>query len=89
MPKVYNKRNKDAPPDAIYVGRPTRWGNPFKMDGVQSRDEVVESYRKYIHERPEFIRQVRESLRGKDLVCWCSPLACHADVLLEIANDLV
>ena len=28
------------------------------------------------------------SLRGKDLACWC-PLdhPCHADVLLEIAND--
>jgi hypothetical protein len=29
----------------------------------------------------------RTRLRGKDLACWC-PLdqACHADVLLEIAN---
>ena len=28
-----------------------------------------------------------ESLRGKDLACWC-PLSapCHADVLLELAN---
>jgi hypothetical protein len=25
-------------------------------------------------------------LRGKDLVCWCAPDACHADVLLELAN---
>ena len=29
-----------------------------------------------------------EELRGHDLACWC-PLGqpCHADVLLEIAND--
>lgn len=27
------------------------------------------------------------ALKGKDLACWCAPhLACHADVLLEIAN---
>ncbi len=25
-------------------------------------------------------------LKGKDLVCWCSPLPCHADFLLEMAN---
>ena len=25
-------------------------------------------------------------LRGKDLVCWCAPEACHGDVLLELAN---
>jgi hypothetical protein len=29
-----------------------------------------------------------DELRGKDLMCWC-PLdqPCHADVLLEIANE--
>jgi hypothetical protein len=28
----------------------------------------------------------KTELRGKDLVCWCAPKLCHADVLLEIAN---
>lgn len=33
------------------------------------------------------VDDVRRELRGKNLACWC-PLdkACHADVLLEIAN---
>jgi len=26
-------------------------------------------------------------LRGKDLICWCAPLPCHADILLELANQ--
>ena len=30
----------------------------------------------YIHE-----------LRGRDLVCWCAPEACHGDVLLALANE--
>ena len=32
--------------------------------------------------------EIRAELRGRDLACWC-PLTgpCHADVLLEIAND--
>jgi hypothetical protein len=25
-------------------------------------------------------------LKGKDLVCWCAPLACHGDVILKYAN---
>lgn len=31
--------------------------------------------------------QASEVLRGKNLACWCKPgAACHADVLLELAN---
>lgn len=40
------------------------------------------------------IDQVRERLRGHDLACWCplvdaegNHVPCHADVLLEIANE--
>jgi hypothetical protein len=25
-------------------------------------------------------------LRGKNLVCWCAPERCHAEVLIELAN---
>jgi len=28
-------------------------------------------------------------LKGKDLVCWCSPLPCHGDILLELANKCI
>ncbi|WP_245303774.1 DUF4326 domain-containing protein [Pseudorhodoplanes sinuspersici] len=31
------------------------------------------------------VSQLHE-LEGKDLVCWCSPEACHGDVLLKLAN---
>lgn len=27
-----------------------------------------------------------EKLKGKDLICWCSPLRCHGDFLLLLAN---
>jgi len=27
-----------------------------------------------------------DELRGRDVVCWCAPLPCHADILLELAN---
>jgi hypothetical protein len=89
--KVWNKRDKNIPSDAIYVGRPSKWGNPYKITrnvGVPAmdRNQAIDLYRKWIICRiaiePDFI----EPLKGKDLVCWCAPLPCHADVLLELAN---
>ena len=33
------------------------------------------------------VLKIKHELKGKDLVCWCAPQPCHADVLLEIANS--
>ena len=82
--KVWNKRN-GAPRYAVYVGRPTKWGNPFVIGEDGSRSEVIEKYRNWLLSNDELLAQVNE-LRGKDLVCWCAPAACHADVLFELAN---
>jgi hypothetical protein len=89
--KVYSRRKgSTTPPDnAIYVGRPTKWGNPFVLTREGERTNVLEQYKKWIYspERSEFREKVRRELRGHDLICWCAPKACHADVLLEIANS--
>ena len=99
MPKVWNKRDKNIPEGAVYVGRPTRWGNQWRIgdtavgpDGLRyrmTRGDVVDRYRQFIANphHPERQVAVKAHLKGKDLVCWCAPLACHADVLLEIANE--
>lgn len=88
MPSVLNKRNGSIPKGAIYVGRPSKWGNPFKIGKDGTREEVIQKYRSRIFN----ILQSADShyldeLKGKDLVCWCSPLPCHADILLELANQ--
>ncbi|MFN0314768.1 MAG: DUF4326 domain-containing protein [Burkholderiales bacterium] len=92
------KRTKGwkMPENTVYVGRPTKWGNPFKAgdtvfdtDGMErwtrTADEAVALYRQTLP-----LSEVTEAavvLCGKNLACWC-PLdqPCHADVLLEIAN---
>lgn len=84
MPKVYNKRDKHIPSGAVYVGRPTKWGNPYRISRHSTRQNVIDAYRMHVA-RPR-AAEIRAELRGKDLVCWCAPLPCHADVLLEIAN---
>ena len=71
----------------IYIGRPSKWGNPYKIGGKSTRELVIEHYRKKIIEDSEFITQIKLELKGKILGCWCAPLACHGDVLAEIANE--
>lgn len=93
-------RGWTMPAGAVYVGRPTKWGNPFKVSNgdcnhpdcgprshpVITRQMAVDSYRRWLS-AGVVVEAVRE-LRGKDLCCWC-PLSspCHADILLEIANS--
>ncbi len=76
------------PPNTVYVGRPTKWGNPY-MGGSSGWDrlEAINAYNRRVTRITEFAEAARAELRGKNLACWC-PLGqpCHADVLLEVAN---
>lgn len=98
MPKrIQRKRTKGwrMPENAVYVGRPTRWGNPFRVvpdiegaapiDAVRRFEEMLK-----LGDSPkakDIFSSIYE-LRGKDLACWCpAGQPCHADVLLEIANN--
>ena len=82
--RIQRKRVKNwRMPDrrhAVYVGRPTQWGNPFK---TADREMDVTRYACEVAPLLDV-----STLRGMDLVCWC-PLdqPCHADVLLQIANQ--
>lgn len=87
MPKVYNKNHGNAPADAVYVGRPSIYGNPFTMDGEPTRSRVIKSYMDWVTTQPTTLMAIRQNLPGKDLVCWCAPKQCHADFILRIAND--
>lgn len=84
--QVRRKKGFRLPPDAVYVGRPTKWGNPFRPGPKLSPAQAVAKYRAYLRGRAELMMALPE-LRGKDLACWCKPdMPCHADILLELAN---
>ena len=70
----------------MYIGRPGPYGNPFTIGRDGSREEVIAKHRAWIMERPDLQARARRELRGKILGCWCAPLPCHGDLLLEIAN---
>ena len=91
------------PPNTVYAGRPTRWGNPFHWEYMlitnksEARRATLKMFRAWLsghylagsklaYRRYEVLDNLH-NIRGKDLACWC-PLdqACHADVLLELAN---
>ena len=74
-----------------YIGRGSKWGNPFKIGVDGDREEVIEKYRVYAYnkwvEDQAYGIDWLEHLKGKDLVCFCAPLACHGDVLLEMIGE--
>ncbi len=104
MPKrIQRKRVKGwrMPEGTVYVGRPTKWGNPYKLGDrplggticfipifQPSGEKVLAAYREYMSKCAWLIEEHGHEIRGKDLACWCpvgSP--CHADILLELANQ--
>jgi hypothetical protein len=54
---------------------------------VATREDAIVQYEAYFMSQPELIRAAKNELRGKDLVCWCAPRRCHADILLKVANE--
>jgi hypothetical protein len=92
VPKVVHCKSSE--PYDVYVGRGSKFGNPYShKEGtqakwvVESREDAIRLYEEWLREQPELMATVKKELRGKVLACYCSPLACHADVLLKIANE--
>ena len=90
--KRYVVHCKKEPFD-VYIGRPSKWGNPFShLAGtladfkVVSREEAIASYENWIMKQADLLADLPD-LRGKILGCWCSPKACHGEVLARLAND--
>ena len=92
MPKVINMHHvgKILPEGAVYVGRPSKWGNSHPIGFCQkcskkhSRAEAIEAFIAD-PDRPSD-EEIERELRGVDCACWCAPLPCHADYLIEVAN---
>jgi hypothetical protein len=93
MKRIQRKRTKGwkMPPNAVYVGRPTKWGNPYKVgvdgDAIECKAKYSELINRNVWSIPNTQDAILE-LRGKDLACWCAlDKPCHADVLLKLANE--
>jgi hypothetical protein len=86
MNRVQRKRERGyrLPPNTLCVTRGTRWGN-------YSPSGTAESFREWIRNKPELIRDfllVCEMKRIEHIACFC-PLEneCHGDVWIEVWNN--
>jgi hypothetical protein len=91
--RVQRKRSRGwkMPENTVYVGRPSRWGNPFRVSPTMTATEAVDAFIEWVNEEEDgWVFADPESLaplRGKNLACWCRlDRPCHADVLMELAN---
>lgn len=86
MTKVVNLRKESYD---VYIGRGSPFGNPYHVK-VYGRAGCIELYARWFYQRLRndvtFVEQV-ESLRGKTLGCYCKPLDCHGDIIVEFLNE--
>lgn len=83
LPQVVNLRTNAYD---VYIGRGSPWGNPFRIGEHGNRQQVIEKYEDWILTQPNLIARIPE-LMDKRLGCFCSPAACHGDVLVKLARQ--
>jgi hypothetical protein len=84
--------NSEKPYD-VYIGRPSKWGNPFSHEDdnlaqfkVATRREAVEKYEIWIRDNPLLMGDLWE-LEDRVLGCWCKPKCCHGDILIKLLQE--
>jgi hypothetical protein len=91
-PRVLNKKNdgyfiQSLGRNAVYIGRGSKWGNPFVIGKDGDREEVITKYMEHLAESTQLLEAI-PTLAGKFLVCYCAPEPCHGDILIDLANPI-
>jgi len=84
MTAVVNKKSGEA--FDVFIGRPSKWGNPFLIGRDGSRATVIQKYERWLRQQPELMACLPE-LKGKTLGCFCKPAPCHGDVLARLLTE--
>lgn len=80
---VVNKKNESYD---VYIGRGSKWGNPFIIGVDGTRKEVIEKYEEYIRNNEQLLSCLHE-LEGMRLGCFCKPKSCHGDILVKLLRE--
>ena len=86
-PQVLNKYKDNIPIGSVSIMRPSKWGNPYVIGQHGTRDEVIDKFEEDLRNNPKLQEEIKQELKGKNLVCCCKPKRCHGDILLKIANS--
>ncbi len=98
----YNGRNKEMKVVNLrkekythYIGRGSIFGNPFRIGKDGTREEVIESYEKWIYQYVnsgiqfvEVVDAIHHLPEDAILGCFCKPQSCHGDVIIKIWKEL-
>lgn len=82
-----NVVNRFAEPYDVYIGRGTKWGNPFVIGVHGDRKTVIAKYAAWIKTQPQLLAQLH-TLKGKKLGCFCAPKSCHGHVLADMCDTV-
>ena len=75
---------KDVP-GAVYVGRPSPYGNPVPVSEDAPRGVAIMGFLEHLKESPALVEKIRADIGDKDVICWCAPRDCHADIIRYVA----
>ena len=85
---------KDGSKDDVFIGRPSKYSNPFYHQEfsrakfkVETRKEAIAKFEEMVMADEELIKDIKENLKGKVLGCYCWPAFCHGLILARIANE--
>jgi len=78
----------------VFIGRPSRWGNPFWIGPYRSRDAAIKDHMDWLDGKlkstagrePPTKAEIKKHLTGKRLGCYCKPQACHGDNYVAICR---
>lgn len=91
--KVVHKRDKQELKHRVYIGRPSIYGNPFKMTEAVPREKAIHGHKLWLwHEIKEGRWQHLDRLinlaedGGVELECFCAPKPCHGDTIIKACN---
>lgn len=89
---VFNKRYP-YPPDCVYIGRGSPWGNPFRVPRGGRPGSTLQEYLGWalgrLRENPHWL----DPLKHRNLLCFCAPskglgtdgpAVCHGQILLRL-----
>jgi hypothetical protein len=71
----------------IFIGRPSKFGNPFVIGEDGNRTEVIAKFEQYMRSHPDLQNYLKE-LDGRIIACWCrTDQSCHGDVYLKLLQE--
>ena len=77
-------------PCDVYCGRPSKFGNRYRIGCDGSREDVIEKFRRDFYEKlvcdSKFLQAVLE-LKDQVLGCHCKPLPCHVDIIADFLDN--